>query len=265
MNEPHDLLEDTPWFTIAQNMIDGIRTNDTKTRIVVGGDSWSSAERWMTYSDNLKNLSDTSNNLVFEAHVYFDDDASGIYNADYDTEGAYPNIGIDRVTPFVNWLQTNNLEGFVGEYGVPANDTRWLTVLDNFLSHLKENCINGTYWAGGPWWGDYILSVEPNEDTDKAQMTILGKHLTTNSSCAALNTSTFNSPNDQINTYPNPFNNHIFIKGLDNDALINIYDMHGRLVLSETLQNSTITNLEGLAPGVYLVKHKNHFIARIVK
>jgi len=42
--------------------------------------------------------------------------------------------------------------------GIRINDTRWLTVLDNFLNHLKNNCINGTYWAGGPWWGDYILS-----------------------------------------------------------------------------------------------------------
>ncbi|MDW7691366.1 glycoside hydrolase family 5 protein [Flammeovirgaceae bacterium SG7u.111] len=183
MNEPHDLLSSTSWFSMAQEAISGIRKNDTKTRIVVAGDSWSSAERWVKASDNLKNLSDPSNNLVFEAHVYFDDNASGMYAKNYDEEYAYPNIGVDRVKPFVNWLKTNKLKGFIGEYGVPSKDKRWLVPLDNFLRYLKANCINGTYWAGGPWWGEYHLSVEPEKGVDKPQMGILEKYTSLSSSC----------------------------------------------------------------------------------
>ena len=56
MNEPHDLLETTSWFSIAQAAISKIRTVDEKTPIIVAGDSWSSAERWPTMSGNLKNL-----------------------------------------------------------------------------------------------------------------------------------------------------------------------------------------------------------------
>ncbi|MBU2950379.1 cellulase family glycosylhydrolase [Tamlana agarivorans] len=264
MNEPHDLLANAPWFDTAQNIIDGIRTNDTQTNIIVGGDSWSSAERWMQYSDNLKNLNDPANKLIFEAHVYFDNDASGTYKGSYDAEGAYPNIGIDRVAPFVNWLQANDLNGFVGEYGVPANDNRWLTALDNFLNHLKQNCINGTYWAGGPWWGNYILSVEPDGSTDKPQMAILEKHLSTASSCSTLSSNNIES-DIKFQLFPNPFNDHIMIKGLKTGAEINIWDLQGRLVASQVVENSKISNLDGLHSGVYILKHEHKFIGRVVK
>ncbi|KAB1066827.1 cellulase family glycosylhydrolase [Tamlana haliotis] len=264
MNEPHDLLPNASWFDTAQDIINGIRTQDAQTSIIVAGDSWSSAERWLQYSDNLKNLNDTSNKLIFEAHVYFDNDASGKYDANYDAEGAYPNIGIDRVAPFVNWLQANNLNGFVGEYGVPADDNRWLTALDNFLDYLSQNCINGTYWAGGPWWGNYILSVEPDGSTDKPQMAILEKHLSTTSTCKTLSSNNIES-DIKFQLFPNPFNDHIVIKGIESGAIINISDLQGRLVATQVVENSTIMNLDGLHSGVYILKYENKFIGRVVK
>src|SRR5690554_7769480 len=39
MNEPHDMLNSTPWFNIAQGIINSIREVDHKTAIAVGGDS----------------------------------------------------------------------------------------------------------------------------------------------------------------------------------------------------------------------------------
>jgi len=180
MNEPHSMLSSAPWLDIAQALIDKIRAVDYQTTILVGGDSWSSAARWLAASNNLKNLKDPANNLIFEAHVYFDNDASGSYKGTYDAEKATPTIGIERVTPFVNWLKQNNLRGFVGEYGVPDNDTRWFVTLDNMLKYLKYNCVNGTYWAAGPWWGNYVLAVEPRNGVDRPQMEILTKHTVTN-------------------------------------------------------------------------------------
>jgi endoglucanase len=178
MNEPHDMLQNTPWLGIAQEIINGIRTADLTTSIIVGGDDWSSGERWVNSSSNLKNLTDASNKLIFEAHIYFDDNAAGYYDQTYDGEGAYANIGVDRATPFVNWLKTNNLKGYVGEYGIPANDARWNTALSNFLTYLQSNCVNGTAWAAGPWWGNYILSLQPSGNTDKPQMATLTNFLT---------------------------------------------------------------------------------------
>ncbi|WP_168193939.1 cellulase family glycosylhydrolase [Pontibacter sp. SGAir0037] len=180
MNEPHDMLTSTPWFNIAQAIIDTIRNVDTETTIVVGGDSWSSATRWPTASNNLKDLVDSSDKLIFEAHLYFDDDASGKYDQTYEGEQANPNIGVTRATPFVKWLRDNNLNGFMGEYGVPDNDPRWLTALDNMLVFLKNNKINGTYWAAGPWWNTYTLAVEPIGGVDRPQMAVLEKYTTAN-------------------------------------------------------------------------------------
>ena len=143
---------------------------------MVSGDSWSSAERWPEFSANLKNLKDPSSNLVFQAHVYFDNDASGSYKKSYDDEEATLITGVQRVEPFVKWLKENNLKGFVGEYGVPDDDSRWLKTLDNFLAYLKENSINGCYWAAGPWWGKYRLAIEPKDNIDRPQMPVLTKY-----------------------------------------------------------------------------------------
>ncbi|HHO56752.1 MAG TPA: glycoside hydrolase family 5 protein, partial [Trueperaceae bacterium] len=172
-------------FNIAQAVINGIRSNDTKTAIVVGGDSWSSAERWQEESDNLKNLIDPNDNLIFEAHVYFDKDASGQYLGSYDDEEASPNTGIERVQPFINWLKNNNKRGFIGEYGVPSDDDRWKVTLDNFLNHLAKNCLSGSYWAAGPWWGDYPLTLEIKDDgADQNQMEIVKKYSKVADSCS---------------------------------------------------------------------------------
>jgi len=180
MNEPHDMLPaPARWFDIAQEAIYGIRSVDVTGNIMISGDAWSGAPNYGvpgSTSEILKNLIDPSNKLVYQAHVYFDNDASGSYDATYDTEGGTPTKGVERVKPFVDWLNANNKKGFVGEYGVPANDARWLVTLDNFLAYLKANCVNGTYWAGGPWWGTYPLSIEPAAGADKPQIEVVKRY-----------------------------------------------------------------------------------------
>lgn len=178
MNEPHDMLESTPWREIAQACIWGIRKQDAVNTIVVGGNHWSSAATWQRVSDDLKHLYDPSDNLIFEAHCYFDADGSGTYRHSYDEEKAYPTVGVDRTRPFIEWLKENNLRGFLGEYGIPADDERWMVCLENFLSYLSENGVNGAYWAAGSRWNRYILSVHPEENytKDKPQVKLLMKY-----------------------------------------------------------------------------------------
>lgn len=180
MNEPNGMLPSTPWFNIAQGIINQIRAVDISTAIMVGGDDWSSASKWPVASDNLKNLVDVSDNLIYEAHVYFDKKSGGSYEETYEQEEATHNIGVVRVAPFVRWLKANNKKGFVGEYGVPNNDSRWLITLDNMLNFLKENGVNGTYWAAGPRWNSYFLSVEPQNGNDRVQMSVLQNYTVAN-------------------------------------------------------------------------------------
>lgn len=179
MNEPHDLDESTTWFEMAQACIKSVREIDMKTTIIVGGDDWSSAERWIEKSDTLKYLVDPAHNMIFEAHVYFDSDASGSYKKSFEEEGCTPTKGVERVQPFAKWLKKNRFKGLVGEYGVPDNDERWLKTTDNFLAYLRKEGISATYWAAGPWWGKYKLSIEPRDGQDRPQMKVVVKYLFT--------------------------------------------------------------------------------------
>lgn len=187
MNEPHDLGDDQRWPAAAQAAIDAIRPLDEKTPIYVAGDAWSSATDWRKGANATihEKVKDPRNNLIFEAHCYFDKNLGGSYEHSYDQEGGTPDIGVERVRPFVEWCQENHVRGFIGEFGVPSNDTRWLVTLDRFLTYLQANHIGGAYWAGGPWWGDYPLSIEPQAPSatsilktpiDRPQMLVLRQY-----------------------------------------------------------------------------------------
>jgi endoglucanase len=172
MNEPHST--GGTWPDMAQAAVNAIRTVDLTHYVLVGGDTWSNAVGWRSKNPNL-DTQDPVGRLIYEAHCYFDNDNSGTYNQSYDGEGAYPEVGVDRVREFVEWLEERGARGFIGEYGVPGNDPRWLTVLDNFLAYIQAHGLSGTYWAGGPWWGSYALSCEPtnNFTADRPQMSVL--------------------------------------------------------------------------------------------
>ncbi len=175
MNEPHDT--GGHWPVSAQAAVDAIRSVDTTHTIFIPGDGWQGAWTWQDNNASLL-INDPQNNLIYDAHQYFDADGSGAYAGTYDSNGAYPTIGVDRLQPFITWLQAHNLKGFVSEYGIPRDDPRWEVVLDNFLGAMDGANLGGTYWSAGPWWGDYLLSVEPYADgSDKPQIATLQRHL----------------------------------------------------------------------------------------
>lgn len=176
MNEPHDMGDPQRWPRAAQSAIEAIRRIDRKTVIIVPGDSWSSALRWRQVNETLnEQVRDPQNNLVFEAHCYFDRDQSGRYARSYEEEGGTPDVGVDNVRPFAEWCRQKGVRGFVGEYGVPDTDTRWLVTMDRFLAYLKENRLSSAYWAGGPWWGNYPLSIEPMDAREVAREAAAGE------------------------------------------------------------------------------------------
>jgi endoglucanase len=173
MNEPHDMGDHARWPRAAQAAIDAIREVDQKTIIMVSGDDWSSSRSWRTGINETLNekVRDPQNNLVYESHCYFDKDNSGSYKKSYDEEGGSPNGGVEYVRPFVEWCKEKGVRGFIGEYGVPHTDARWMVTMDRFLSYLHENKMSATYWAAGPWWGNYSLSIEPHDARSLAKIT----------------------------------------------------------------------------------------------
>lgn len=168
MNEPHDTggLWNNGGY---QAGIKGIRTGagDMQTLILIPGDAWTGAHSWTTHGDKNYNItvSDPGNNFAIEVHQYFDavSGYAGIYQTDYASSGAYPNIGPDKMQAFVGWLKQKGYRGFVGEYGMPYTDgvpysaatpypTNYLVVMNNFMNYLKTTpeIIGGTDWVGGP-------------------------------------------------------------------------------------------------------------------
>lgn len=174
MNEPRGIFG-RHWRKAAQHAIDGIREVNVDTYIIVDGENSSFAANWKYENNKLRKLEDKSNKIIYDAHCYFDYDHSGRYNHD-DEYHFNSDVGIDRVKPFVQWLKRYKKNGIIGEFGVPA-ERKWLEVMDKFLAYAKQNGLNVTYWAAGPWWNNYPLSIEPTNDAEKPQMNILEKYL----------------------------------------------------------------------------------------
>ena len=76
------------WPIAAQAGIDGIRTIDSSRPIMIEGNGWAEATRWAQWNDSLLKLRDPANNLIFQAHAYFDGDGGG---------GTYTNTNVSAL------------------------------------------------------------------------------------------------------------------------------------------------------------------------
>ncbi|QGJ70091.1 Endoglucanase [Planctomycetales bacterium 10988] len=177
MNEPHD-LGSSNWHEISQTVVDAIRRADQRTRVVISSDGWSSSYRWEAFNGQSAWIDDPADNVVYEAHCYFDSNFSGKYQLSYDSEANRTSRIEDRperrLAPFRRWCERNNVQGFIGEYGVPQSDPRWIKLMDRFLQLAKQSGLDTCYWAGGEWWGDYPLSIQPSPNfmRDAPQMSV---------------------------------------------------------------------------------------------
>ncbi len=174
MNEPHGA--DEYWPAAAQAGIDAIRKHDKQRPLLIEGNFWSSSYRWPKFNDPLLQLNDPSDKIIFSAHLYIDKHGSGHYKEplakDFD-----PMLGVKRVKPFVDWLIKHDKQGHIGEFGIPADDPRYMEAMDNLLAYLQEHCIPMTYWAAGSSWGKYKLSIEPKDGKDRPQWEVLSKYV----------------------------------------------------------------------------------------
>lgn len=179
MNEPYGLIPGK-WAIYAQAAINAIREVDTTTPIVIEGESYASAKSWKTTGAPLAaTLTDPSDNIIWQAHKYFDKEGSGHYElGSYEEEMVTTTQHMDGIRPFVEWCVANNKRGILGEFGVPEYDARWLLVLDDVCKYLKENGIDATYWVGGNGYVNDPVSVQPAKEftLERAQMRILSNY-----------------------------------------------------------------------------------------
>lgn len=177
MNEPHDT--NGLWHKVAQFGVDGIRKADKKRVIYVAGDRWSNSMVWDQHNPKPFVTDIIGNNVVYEAHLYFDDDFSGRYKIPISKNLDLAQRTNERLLPFINWLKKYNQVGIIGEVGVPMDDDRWLIALDRFLNLSKDNCLGWFMWAGGNWRPTYELSLEPIDGKDRPQINMIRHHLQT--------------------------------------------------------------------------------------
>jgi endoglucanase len=176
MNEPHDQSAGQ-WIGAANAAIDSIRNAGAKQEVLVPGSYWDGAWTW-TSSDNSSvvggGVKDPANNFAFEVHQYLDSDGSGSHQ---DVVSA--TVGTERLQAATQWAESTGNKLFLGEFGV-ASDNTSLTAMDSMLTYMQQHADawqGATYWAGGPWWGNYMYSAEPANGQDKPQLTVLTQHL----------------------------------------------------------------------------------------
>jgi endoglucanase len=170
MNEPNQQSA-REWLMGANAAIAAIRETGAEQLILVPGSYWSGAHSW-TGTDNavvMLDIIDPLDNFAYEVHQYLDENSSGT-SPDV-VEGA----GSTRLAGFTDWARQHEVRGFLGEFGW-ADTPEAQAEGEALMRHMSENrdvWIGGTYWAAGPWWGDYMFSVAPTEDGDRPQMDVL--------------------------------------------------------------------------------------------
>lgn len=78
------------------------------------------------------------------------------------TENAVQRRTSDQLHKYLQWLQDNNVQGYIGEYGWPsgADERQWAEVAQIWLQQLEGTNVWTTAWAAGSRWGtDYPLSI----------------------------------------------------------------------------------------------------------
>ena len=175
VNEPYDIPA-AQWLGDANAAIAAIRGADAKNLILVPGIAWTGAHSWISSGNGATMLGviDPANHYVFEVHQYLDSDSSGSHK-----EVVSPAIGVERLRAFTDWCRTHHKKAFLGEFGV-ASDPTSLTAVATTLDYLQANAdvwTGFTWWASGPWWGDYMYTLEPKDGHERPQLTALRPYL----------------------------------------------------------------------------------------
>lgn len=152
---------------LNQAAIDGIRSAGATTQyITVEGNAYTGAWTWTnttgtdgkTNAETMGNLTDSSNKIIYQMHQYLDSDGSGTSET-----CVSETIGSERLQLATQWLRENGKMGLVGEFAGAVNTVCEAAVQD-MLAYVNDNSdvwTGALWWAAGPWWADYMFSVEP--------------------------------------------------------------------------------------------------------
>ena len=173
MNEPNKQSA-SEWLSGANAAIAAIRKTGATQLILVPGSYWDGAFTWTTSNnaDVMAGVRDPGNNFAYELHQYLDTWSSGT------TPEAVKGSGKTRLAAFTKWARSRHVKGFLGEFGFASAADAMAEGNDlvAYMAANKDVWRGWTYWAGGPWWGNYMFSVEPSAAGDKPQISVLTKY-----------------------------------------------------------------------------------------
>ncbi|MEO7432394.1 MAG: glycoside hydrolase family 5 protein [Dokdonella sp.] len=178
MNEPHGMPTEQ-WAQAANAAIVAIRSTGAQQLILVPGNAWTGAHSWSSNWYGTPNatamlaITDSGSRFAFELHQYFDSDSSGTSSTCSSAAGT----GANQSQGVTTWMRTHGYRGFLGEFA-SADNGDCSAAVNSAMNHLRANAdvwLGWTWWAAGPWWGDYIFTLEPTSgfSVDRPQMSWL--------------------------------------------------------------------------------------------
>lgn len=194
MNEPVNGFSSATNFAMLQAAITAIRANGDATLIHINGVNFSGAWNWVSgqgqpfNNSTLNQLVDPSNNLVFEAHSYLDNDSSGsnfAWALEIAKAGASPpgtptsaTIGPTRLDrEFLPWAMANSVNVAIGETGGSSdfiykggvdNWAAWNTALSNEIAVAQANDFELYIWGAGAGFGPFY-GLYPGPSSQSSQ------------------------------------------------------------------------------------------------
>lgn len=188
-NEPVEVPDDKV-FTIQASLIKALREHGFNNYILVEGNSWTGLHSWTTKSWTSSDGKQTYTNaslfsrenfakhgihdlskIIINVHQYLDSDFSGTHDIcrnDLMSKGE----GNYNLSAFVDYLQQNQLQAMVTEFGAGRDSNTCAPALRQFMQYLKDNAltvdkgygfIGWTIWSTGHGWGNYNLRVTPTD------------------------------------------------------------------------------------------------------
>ncbi|MCX8522101.1 MAG: glycoside hydrolase family 5 protein [Rhodoferax sp.] len=162
MNEPAS-MRPSHWLSLAQATVLALRRAGSRHLILVGSGRWSGAHEFDVRVDGpsaaevFANFRDPLKRFAVELHQYADANYSGSGSICIDP-GSLQSI----MQTLANWSRQNRVRLFMGEFGVPNNPDCLIDLL-TLLRGMEDKPVwlGWTYWAAGPWWGNYALSIQP--------------------------------------------------------------------------------------------------------
>ena len=178
MNEPNGMSARSARL-LADAAVAAIRKTGGSNLILIPGTRWTGAHSW-TAGGSESNASafadfhDPRNHFMFDLHSYLDADASG-------TKADCPSalVGVERLTQVTGWLRQQRQQAVLGEFGSSTQPV-CLDAMNRMLAYMDANADvwrGWTYWAGGAWWGDYFMNIQPEGDVLRPQMRVLLEHM----------------------------------------------------------------------------------------